>query len=91
MIKCGLNLWFDNNISIKKLISYIKKDKKNIGNKINLVLIKKIGIQYKKNQSYFYSTSEKEIFDFLYSLNRWHKYLTNNLLNKVKKEVLIYR
>lgn len=91
MIRFGLNLWFDRNISIKKLISYIKKDKKNTGNNINLVLIKKIGLQYKKGKFYFYKTSEKEIFNFLSSLSKWHKYLTNNLLYKVKKKVLLYK
>lgn len=91
MIKSGLNLWFDKTISFTKLISYIKKDKKNTANNINLVLIKKIGLQYKKNGYYFYKTSEKEIFNFLCSLSKWHKYLTNNLLNKVKRKVLVYK
>jgi 3-dehydroquinate synthetase len=91
MIKTGLNLWFDKTISIKKLISYIKRDKKNTGNNINLVLIKKIGLQYKRDKSYFYKTSEKEIFQFLTSLGKWHKYLTDNLLYKVNKDFLVYK
>jgi 3-dehydroquinate synthetase len=73
------------------MISYIKKDKKNYGNNINLVLIKKIGLQYKKRKYYFYKTSEKEIFNFLSSTSKWHKYLTNNLLSKVNKKVLEYK
>jgi 3-dehydroquinate synthase len=91
MIKSGLNLWFDNTISMTRMISYIKKDKKNYGNNINLVLIKKIGLQYKKRKYYFYKTSEKEIFNFLSSTSKWHKYLTNNLLSKVNKKVLEYK
>ena len=43
--KVGLPI--DNNsIKSKKILKLIQKDKKNIGNKINLILLKKIGEAY---------------------------------------------
>jgi len=45
--------------NIKKIISFMKKDKKNYSTKINLVLLKKIGLA-----NYNYSFDEKNIYRF---------------------------
>jgi len=47
---------------IKKIIFYMKKDKKNLNEKINLILLKKIG---KTTEPYKYNTNSTEIKKFL--------------------------
>jgi len=91
MKKLGLNLWLDKNINIKQMLHLMSKDKKNSGDLINLVLIKKIGQQYYKKRSFFYSMKKDDINKYLKNINTWHKYLTNNMLNITNKKIIGYK
>ena len=57
-----------NKNEINKIIYFVKKDKKNLNNKINLILIKKIG---KATMPNIFSLSEKEFRKFL--IGSWNK------------------
>jgi 3-dehydroquinate synthase/shikimate kinase/3-dehydroquinate synthase len=55
-----------NNREITKIISFMKKDKKNLSEKINLILIKKIGKISKPNN---FTIDSNELKKFLISQN----------------------
>ena len=54
-----------NKSEVKKIIYFMKKDKKNINNKINLILIKKLGKTTKPNS---FTTKSSELKKFLNSI-----------------------
>jgi len=58
-LPCNINKFFSNN-NLNKIISFMKKDKKNNTKKINLVLLKKIGTPLYNSQFH-----EKKIISFL--------------------------
>lgn len=91
MKKLGLNLWFDKNINIKKMLYFMSKDKKNTGDLINLVLIKGIGKQYHKKSNFFYGMKKDNIKKYLININNWHKYLTDNMIDITSKKIINYK
>lgn len=91
MKKLGLNLWIDKKININKMLHFMSKDKKNTGDLINLVLIKGLGRQYQKRGNFFYGIEKNNIKKYLKSINTWHKYLTNNMINITCKKIINYK
>ena len=91
MKKLGLNLWIDKKININKMLYFMSKDKKNTGDLINLVLIKGLGRQYQKRGNFFYGIEKNNIKKYLKSINTWHKYLTNNMINITCKKIINYK
>ena len=91
MKKLGLNLWFDKNIDIKKMLYFMSKDKKNTGNLINLILIKGVGKQYHKKGNFFYGIKKDKIIKYLININNWHKYLSNNIIDITSKKIINYK
>ena len=91
MKKLGLNLWFDKNINIKKMLYFMSKDKKNTGDLINLVLIKGIGKQYHKKSNFFYGMKKDNIKKYFININNWHKYLTDNMIDITSKKIINYK
>jgi 3-dehydroquinate synthetase len=91
MKKLGLNLWFDKKININKMLYFMSKDKKNTGDLINLVLIKSVGKQYHKKRNFFYGMKKYDIKKYLISINSWHKYLANDMINITSKKIINYK
>lgn len=82
-----LNIWIDRKLDVKKLISYMRKDKKSSADKMHLVLLNGIGRPY-KGQTPFFETDYVDVEKYLINFMNEYEYQCDNYIRLVQKEVL---
>ena len=61
----GLKTNYKKKINVQKMINYMLKDKKSVGNNIGLILIKDVGKPYMKKSKPFYYCDKNKMLSFL--------------------------
>ncbi len=91
MKKSGLNIYIDENLNTKKLIDFMKTDKKSSANDFNLILIEDIEKPYKDtNNAPFYKTSPEDVEMFLNKFLKKYKYKIPDYSVFLEKEEIKY-
>jgi len=84
MQKLRLNIYIQEDIDIKKLVSLMSKDKKSTKGKINLVLLEDIAKPYIKNDTPFFASNMDEIEEFMIKFLESYQFKTKDLLTLLK-------
>lgn len=87
MRQAHLNVWIDRKLDIKKLISYMRKDKKSSAEKLHLVMLNAIGKPY-RGESPFFEADYWDVEQCLTEFMEEYKCQCDNYIGLVQKEVL---
>lgn len=82
-----LNVWIPENLDVKRLINYMRKDKKSSSKKLHLVLIHGIGKPYRE-ETPFYEAGYDDVEEFLNRYVETYKYVKNDYYRFLEQEVL---
>lgn len=82
-----LNIWIPDDLDVRKLVNYMRKDKKSSSKKLHLVLIKGIGKPYRSDTP-FYEADYDDMEAFLERYVNSYKYKTSDYSKFLQQEVL---
>lgn len=87
MHRAHLNVSISEELDVKKLVGFMKKDKKSSANKLHLVMIHGIGKPY-RGETPFYEAEYDEIQQYLENFMQRYPYKKNDYLDYLNREIL---